>query len=172
VCDEIKKDRDVAEFSLIGGQKRQLRVTLDPVRLKAYRLSAFQIAGALRQANFLLPSGSFSAANREYLLETGSFLKDGEEVGNVVVGLFSGRPVYLRDVATILDGPEEPASYVFMGLGPAAARKGIASASVGQKEAVTITVAKKKGANASLVAQEALAKVEALRGNSSPRTCG
>ncbi len=168
VCDEIKKDREVAEFSLIGGQRRQVRVTLDPARLKAYRLSAFQVAGALRQANFLLPSGSFSAANREYLLETGSFLKNGGEVGNVVVGLPAGRPVYLRDVATIVDGPEEPSSYVFMGLGPAAARKGIAGAAVGQKEAVTITVAKKKGANASLVAQEALAKVEALKGKLIP----
>jgi len=168
LCDEIKKDQDVSEFSLIGGQKRQIRVILDPARLKAYHLSAFQITSALQKANFRLPSGSFPAGNREYLVETGSFLKSSEEVGNVVTGLFNGRPVTLRDVATIADGPEEPTSYVFMGLGAAAAQKGISSPAAGQKEAVTITIAKKKGANASLVAREALAKVEALKGKLIP----
>jgi len=168
VCDEIKKDRDVSEFSLIGGQKRQIRITLDPVKLKAYHLSPFQIMGALQKGNFRLPSGSFSSANREYLVETGAFLKSSEEAGSVVAGIFDGRPVTLRDVATIADGPEEPASYVFMGLGPAAGQKGIGSQAAGQREAVTITIAKKKGANASLVAKEALAKVEALKGKLIP----
>ena len=168
LCDEIKKDQDVSEFSLIGGQRRQVRIVLDPARLKAYRLSAFQIMGALQKANFLLPSGTFPAGNRDFLIETGALLKSSDEVGDVVAGLFNGRPVHLRDVATIVDGPEEPAAYVFMGLGPAAETKGIRSKAAGQREAVTITVAKKKGANASLVAKQALAKVEALRGKLIP----
>ena len=67
LCDEIKKNQDVSEFSLIGGQKRQVRITLDPARLKAYHASAFQITSALQKANFLLPSGAFPAGNREYL---------------------------------------------------------------------------------------------------------
>ena len=168
LCDEIKKGQDVAEFSLIGGQKRQLRITLDPVRLKAYHISPFQITSALQKANFRLPSGSFPAGNREYLVETGDLLKSSEAVSDVVIALFRDRPVYLRDVAAITDGPEEPVNYVFMGLGPAAAQKGLQSAAAGQKEAVTITVAKKKGANASIVAREALAKVEALKGKLIP----
>jgi multidrug efflux pump subunit AcrB len=169
VCDEIKKDQEVSEFSLIGGQKRQVRIILDPTRLKAYHMSAFQIADALQKTNFRLPSGSFPAGNREYLVETGAFLKNSEDVGNVVTGLFNGRPVYLRDVAAIVDGPEEPSSYVFMGLGKAAALKGIKGGAAGQREAVTITIAKKKGANASIVAAEALSKVEALKGKIIPR---
>ncbi len=168
LCDEIKKGQDVAEFSLIGGQKRQLRITLDPARLKAYHISPFQITSALQKANFRLPSGSFPAGNREYLVETGDLLKSSEAVSDVVIALFRDRPVYLRDVAAITDGPEEPVNYVFMGLGPAAAQKGLQSAAAGQKEAVTITVAKKKGANASIVAREALAKVEALKGKLIP----
>ena len=168
LCDEIKKDQDVAEFSLIGGQKRQVRIVLDPARLKAYHVSALQITEALRKANFQLPSGSFPAGNRQYHVETGAFLKNGADVGDVVIALFHDRPVYLRDVATITDGPEEPASYVFMGLGPAAGQKGIQSRAIGQKEAVTVTIAKKKGANASIVAREALAKVEALKGKLIP----
>ncbi|MBW6485571.1 MAG: efflux RND transporter permease subunit [Syntrophobacterales bacterium] len=168
VCDEIKKNQDVSEFSLIGGQKRQVLITLDPAKLKAYHLSSFQIMGALQKANFRLPSGSFPTGNREYLVETGAFLKNSEDVGSVVAGVFNGRPVTLRDVATIADGPEEPSNYVFMGLGAAAAQKGIKSGAAGQKEAVTIAIAKKKGANASLVAHEALAKVEALKGKLIP----
>ena len=169
LCDEIKKNQDVSEFSLIGGQKRQVGITLDPARLKAYHTSAFQITSALQKANFLLPSGSFPSGNREYLVETGAFLNSSEEVGNVVIGLSGDRPVHLRDVALISDGPEEPAGYVFMGLGAAAAKKGIKSSAPGLKEAVTITIAKKKGANASLVATEALAKVEALKGKLIPQ---
>lgn len=168
LCDEIKKDQDVSEFSVIGGQRRQVRITLDPARLRAYHVSAFQIADALRKANFRMPSGDFPAGNREYRVETGSLLKTADEVGAVVTALDNGRPVYLRDVAGISDGPEEPADYVFMGLGAAAAKKGIKGRVVGQREAVTITIAKKKGANASLVAKEAVAKVEALQGKLVP----
>jgi multidrug efflux pump subunit AcrB len=168
LCDEIKKDQDVSEFTLIGGLKRQVRISLDPARLRAYGMSPFQIAGALKKANFLLPSGSFPAGNREYLVEAGAFLKSADEVGSVVTGLFNGRPVYLRDVAAVSDGPEEPSSYVFMGFGAAAPRKGITSQAAGPREAVTITIAKKKGANASQVTGKALDKVEALKGGLIP----
>ncbi len=166
--EEIKKDRDVSECAVIGGQKRQVRITLDPQRLNAYHVSVWQIAEALKKANFLLPAGAFPAGNKEYRVETGAFLKSSEQVGDVVVALYQTRPLYLRDVATINDGPEEPAHYVFMGLGAAAARKGIHSPVIGQKEAVTLTIAKKKGANASLVANEALAKAAALKGKRLP----
>jgi multidrug efflux pump subunit AcrB len=169
LCTEIKKDKDVAEFTLIGGQKRQVRIDLDPVRLKAYHLSAFQIMDALRKANFLLPSGKFSSGGEEILVETGEFIRNAAELGRIVVGVDNGRPVYLDLVATITDGPEEPQHYVFMGLGPARAEKGITAPPGGLKEAVTIAVAKKKGANASVVANEALQKVEALKGKLIPR---
>ncbi len=169
LCDEIKKDQDVAEFTLIGGQRRQILISLDPFRLKAYHVSPLQIAGALEKANYRLASGAFPAGDREYRVETGTLLKNSEDVGETVVSSFNGRPVYLRDVAAIADGPAEADNYVFMAPGPAAARKGIESAGAGQKEAVTITIAKKKGANASIVAGEALAKVEALKGKLIPQ---
>ena len=84
------------------------------------------------------------------------------------MGVTNGRPVYLKDVAMLHDGPEEPANYVFMGLGPASQRKGIPGNPAGQYEAVTIAISKKKGANASVVALEALAKVDALKGQLIP----
>jgi multidrug efflux pump subunit AcrB len=170
VCEEVKKDKDVSETGVIGGQRRQVRISLDPARLKAYNVSFFQINGALQNANFILPSGAFSSENKEYLVEAGAFLKNADEIGALVIGVFNGKPVYLRDIAEIKDGPEEPANYVFMGLGPEAEKKGISPAysKSGQYEAVTLTISKKKGANASIVAHEAIKKVEALKGTLIP----
>ncbi|RPJ61820.1 MAG: efflux RND transporter permease subunit, partial [Acidobacteria bacterium] len=119
VHDEIKQVTDVSEVKLIGGQRRQLRVTLDEARMAALQATPGHILGMLQQANRQLQSGSFAAGNREFLVETGGFLTSAEEVGQVVVGVSNGRPVYLRDVARIEDGPEEPASYVLFGQGPA-----------------------------------------------------
>lgn len=168
LCTEIKKGPDVSQTMVIGGERRQVRVTLDPVRLKAYRLSGFQIMQRLKEANVRLPSGRFSSRNQDILVETGAFFTDVQDVSNVVVAVVSGRPVYLRDVAEISDGPQEPTDYVFMGLGPAAADRGPADIPAGQVPAVTLAVAKKKGANASVVADDALARVEALRGGIIP----
>ena len=168
LCTEIKKDQNVAEFTVIGGQRRQARVILDPARLKAYNTSAFQIMDALGKSNYSLPSGVYPSGNREILVDTGGLLSSIDEVGRVVVGVYNGRPIYLKDVAMLQDGPEEPGSYVFMGLGPASQRKGISGNPAGQNEAVTIAIAKKKGANASVVALEALAKVDALKGQLIP----
>ncbi len=169
LCGELKKDANVSEFSVIGGQRRQIRVTLDPQRLRAYRVSAFQIMDRLEKANVVVSSGAFSFGNRETIVETGRFLNNAQDVGNLVVHVLNNRPVYLKDVAQIADGPAEAANYVFMGLGAASAEKRMAGDNAGQYEAVTIAVSKKKGANASLVADEALRKVEALKGPLIPK---
>ena len=169
LCGELKKNASVSEFSVIGGQRRQVRVTLDAQRLRVYRLSAFQIMDALQKANVVIPSGTFSAGNRETIVETGRFLRDAQDVGRLVVQVSNGRPVYLKDVAQITDGPEEASNYVFMGMGPQAAKKGLTGDFAGQHEAVTIAVSKQKGANASIVTDEAFKKVEALKGHLIPK---
>jgi multidrug efflux pump subunit AcrB len=166
--EEIKKGQDVSETSVTGGQRRQVLITLDPARLQAHHISAFQIMNMLQQANVIIPSGTFPSGNLETIVETGSFLKDATDVGNIVINVDNNRPVYLRDVARITDRPEEPANYVFMGLGPAASHKGLKADPAGQYEAVTLAISKKKGANASVVAEDALHKVEALKGKLIP----
>ncbi|MEW6599761.1 MAG: efflux RND transporter permease subunit [Nitrospirota bacterium] len=171
VADELKKDADVSEVNVIGGRKRQLRILLDPSRLKAYSMSPLRILRAVQAANVSLPAGTFSVGNEEFIVETGKFLKDAEDVGNIVTGVYNGRPVFLKNVADIIDGPEEPASYVLTGFGPAAeedpsvsplARGGINKS--GMYEAVTVALAKKKGTNATHISDRALEKVEALKG--------
>lgn len=168
LSDEIKKDENISAFSIIGGQKRQVGITLEPLRLKAYNLSPLQIVGVLDKANFILPSGTFSNMNQQYVVHTGGFLTDTKEVENVVVGVFNDKPVFLNEVAKVTDGPGEAADYTFIGFGPAAERKGIAIDSVGQRESVTIAISKKSGTNASVVAEETLRKIEALHASLIP----
>ncbi len=112
VHDQIKEVKDVSEVKIIGGQRRQIRVLLDDARMAAYSVAAVSIVTMLEQENKQLQSGSFSSGNREFLVETGGFLHSAEEVGDVVVGVTNSHPVYLRDVAKIEDGAEEPVDYV------------------------------------------------------------
>jgi len=169
--DQIKDIPDVSETRLLGGERRQVRILLDPARLAAYRLAPATVASTLTATNRELRAGSYSSENREILVDTARFLERAEDVGRVVVGSAAGRPVYLRDVARIIDGPEEPRSYVLFGLGEAAHAKATASGMpVGQDyPAVTISVAKRKGTNAIVIAEKVIAKVESLKGVLIPR---
>ena len=110
----------------------------------------------LQAANRQLIAGPLNSNNREVVLQTGAFLSSAKDAGNVVVGVHGGRPVYLRDVATIVDGPEEPSQYVFFGSGAV------------EQPAVTLSIAKRPGANAISVAQQVLKKVDTLKGRVIP----
>ncbi len=172
--DAIKQVPDVSEVKLIGGQRRQIRVVLDKGRMAARNTAPETIVAMLTQANSQELAGSYSANNREFLVEAGQFLEDADDVGSVVIGAYEQRPVYLRDVAEILDGPEEPTSYVFHGHGPSAAYGETLGAAEGGEvapgiqPAVTISVAKRKGTNAIVIAHNVIAKVEELQGKVVP----
>jgi multidrug efflux pump subunit AcrB len=168
VADELQKGTNVAETELKGGLRRQLRVSLDTGKLAARGLSPLQVMQALHLGNDALTSGSFASGNRESVVAAGDFLATAGEAKRLVVAVIEGRPVYLADVATVEDGPEEPSQYVTMGLGPAAATKGLAGNPAKDYPAVTISVAKRKGANATWVAEDLLKKVESLKGKVIP----
>jgi len=163
LTDQIKTIPDVSEIKVIGGRRRQVRVILDPARMAARGIAPATLVPVLESANRQLQSGSFSSGNREFLVETGAFLGTAEDVGRVVVGAAGARPVYLRDVARIVDGPQEPADYVHFGLGPAAQEETTAPV-----PAVTLSVAKRKGTNAIVIAEKVIGKVEAVRGRTIP----
>ncbi len=150
---DLKQLDDVAETTIIGGQPRRLRVVLDVQRLAAYGLAPAGVVGQLEQANRRGLAGSFARDNREVQVEAGRFLERREDLEKVVVGLSRGRPVYLRDVARFEDGPAEPDTYVLFGSGKE-----------GEHPAVTITLAKRKGTNATWIAERVLSKVESSRG--------
>jgi multidrug efflux pump subunit AcrB len=188
---QVKQTPDVSETALLGGLRRQIRVTLDTARLTGFHLSPLAVAQQIQQANQELATGSFSRENTEFLVKTGKFLEGAAEVGRVVVGVFADRPVYLEDVATVEDTPEEPQSYVYfaagkgtrisdlgsrisdLGMGtdrsfPKSAIRNPQSAIGVPFPAVTLTVAKRKGKNAIVIADQVLAKVAALRGRLIP----
>src|ERR1019366_6593984 len=158
VDDAVKQVPLVAETTLIGGERRQLRVLLDPAKLASRQLSAAEIVPLLQSANRQLIAGPLTDHNREVLLQTGSFLTSARDAGSVVVGVHGEKPIYLRDVATIVDGPEEPSQYVFYGAGAAH------SAASDEQPAVTLSIAKRPGANAISVARQVLKKVDTLKG--------
>ena len=157
VEESIKQVPLVAETTLIGGARKTVRVILDPARLASRSLSPAGIVPMLQQSNRQYRAGGLTTANREVLVETGAFLKSSEDVGNVVIGVFSGRPVYLREVADILDGSEETNQYVLFGSGNHM-----------EEPAVTLSIAKRPGANAIAVADDVLRKVGLLKGNLIP----
>jgi multidrug efflux pump subunit AcrB len=158
VHDAIKQTPDVSAVNIIGGQRREVSITLDEGKLAAYNLSALQVAGALGASNRRLASGRFAAGNREYVLETGEFLRTPEDVRNVVVGVANGSPVFVRNVAEVADGGQEPSQYVRM------ARAGEAQS----MPAVTISISKRKGTNAVMVAENVLRRLEPLKGSVIP----
>ncbi|MBC7963958.1 MAG: efflux RND transporter permease subunit, partial [Steroidobacteraceae bacterium] len=174
VADELKKSENAAETEIKGGLSRQVRVLLDAPRLAGYGLSLLQVAGAVQKGNASLSSGSFSSGNKELLVETGGFLDSAAAVERLVVGVFNGKPVYLADVAQVTDGVQEPQDYVFFGLG-ASDRSDLSDKSDMKRlsrkvdyPAVTISVAKRKGANATWVAEDLVKKVESLKGKLIP----
>jgi multidrug efflux pump subunit AcrB len=161
VENEIKSIQEVAETTVIGGQRRAVRVALDPAALAAHNLSAAHLVPMLQQANRSAQIGSRPVANTEVLLEVGPFLADVHEVGAVMVGAFQNRPIYLRDVATITDGAEEVSNYVLHGEGGPNAPSDV-------EAAVTLSLAKRPGANAIDVVSKVMAKVDALHGTLIP----
>ncbi len=156
VHDTVKQAPDVSAATIIGGQRREVRVVLDENRLAAYSLSPMQVYGALGAFNRRLPGGRFAADNREFTLEVGQFLASAADVGDVVVGVAQGKPVYVRDIAAVADGGEEPVQYVTHAHGGAF------------HPAVTLSISKRKGTNAIAVAEEVLQRVESLKGRVIP----
>jgi multidrug efflux pump subunit AcrB len=164
--DSLKKLNDVSETTIIGGQPRQVRVVLDTQRLAAYGLTPAVVVSQLHGANTRGQAGSFARDNREFQVEAGLFFTHAEDLKQVVVGVHAGRPVYLRDVVEkIEDGPAEPNNYVLF-----ANAKGTSGQTLNPEyPAVTITLAKRKGTNASVIAESALQRVAALRGYMLPQ---
>ncbi|HET7042488.1 MAG TPA: efflux RND transporter permease subunit, partial [Gemmatimonadales bacterium] len=159
--DRIRTIPDVGATLIVGGRPRELRVVLDPVRLAAAGLSPLEVMGALEAANARLPAGEFAAADRGFLVTVGATLTSAADVGGVAVGTRQGRPIYLRSVATVVDGPAEVTDYV------SHAERGGAP-----EQAVTIAVAKRHGANASTLADQVLDRVDQARAALLPPSVG
>lgn len=162
---EIEKVNEVSLTDKIGGRNRQLRVVLDKDKLAASGLDFLGVAEMIKANNQQLGSGSFDKNDTEFLVTTGNFLKSATDVENLVVGVQQNQPIYLKQVAAIFDGPEIPRQYVSFGFGGAGEN---ASKYPSEYPAVTISVAKRKGADAMKIADVIIDKVDHLRSNLIP----
>ncbi|MBF0518021.1 MAG: efflux RND transporter permease subunit [Nitrospirae bacterium] len=159
MVNELKKDSEAGEITMTGGQKRQLKVTVDPNKLRAYGISPLSIVNMFNSSNTQMPSGAFQQDNKEILVETSGFLKNADDVGNLVVGTSGTSAIYLKNIATVSDGSQDPVSYVFTGNGASNEKP---DADV--HPAVTISLAKKSGSNATEIAKRAIDKAEKMKG--------
>jgi multidrug efflux pump subunit AcrB len=169
---ELKRVPGTREVQTIGGPGQAVMVTLDPARLRERGIDVGSLQQALSAANLSLPSGAVlnpRAGDKAQMLtiETGEFLRSAQDVGDLVVGVSRGKPVYLREVAQVEWGAQQPVRHVWYTPGAGAAQaadSASAPTDVGQAyPAVTLTVTKKPGQNAVDVARAARARLEELR---------
>jgi multidrug efflux pump subunit AcrB len=151
---DLKRVPGTREVTTIGGPGRALRIEIDPARMAGSGITVPDLRATLLSANLGLPVGELVTGNQSVAIESGPFLKDAREVGELVVGVHGGKPVFLQDVATVIDGPLPALRYVW---------HGVAGKDGGTFPAVTISVTKKPGENAIDVANAVMERVESLK---------
>ncbi len=167
VADEIlhrmQRIQDTGRAYVVGGRKRQIRVLLEPEKMASRQVAVLDIERALKEANVNIRAGTMDVLNQEIVVDAGPFIKSPEEINELVIGVHEGKPVNLRDVARIVDGPEEVTTYTRLLLGPGAARDSETKHIKGEQgkayNQVTIAVAKRKGTNAVRVADGLIEQV-------------
>ena len=161
VNNEIKKVSGVAITKNIGGRNREISVVLDKDKMAENKVDFLSVSQKIQVNNAQSNSGKFNQNDEEFLVHTGDFLKKIEDVENLIVGINQNKPVYLKQVAKISDGPETPQSYVAYGFGAAKPQEKENFPS--EYPAITLSVAKQKGGDAMKIAEVILAKLEVLK---------
>ena len=170
--------RNVNRAYLVGGEPRVAQVEISPDRLQAYQLTLIDVQRAIRAANDVAPGDQIARKDMQIQLRTSAGIRYPQELNDLVVGVFQGMPVYLKDIAKVIDGASEPRTYVRHGWGAAAefpqheatpgsflgSHSGVEFRAVGDSSpAVTIAISKQKGANAVSVSRAVIERAEELR---------
>jgi multidrug efflux pump subunit AcrB len=158
---EIEKVEDVSETVIYGGRSRQLQITPNTESMMAYQLDTDMIISTIRAANQQVQAGTITSGDQVFLIETGDFLQHSRDIENLVVGVMDKSPIYLKQVAKVIDGPEIPNEYVSFGLSTWMAEK--TDRTMSEVPAVSISVAKRKGADAMKMADKILERIEILK---------
>jgi len=146
---------------VIGGEPREIKIQVSPEKLAGYGISLTQIGQTIHAANSELETGRIEAWQQSFKVYTGDFITSEEDIENLIVGIQDNAPVYVRDIATVTSNAEDPSKMVtfYTGKGHSGKNK----APDGQN-AVTIALAKKSGVNGVSVAEDAIARMESLKG--------
>ena len=162
VLARLSQVEDISRTVIVGGRRREVRVELSPERMAGLSVSLLEVQRALEGADASVTAGSFSQFNREYTVTSTSFLATAEDVADLVVGVHQGRPVYLRDIAAVIDGPEEADNYSRIGYSHRYRRDHHREDRPLTYPSVTLALAKKQGTNAVDVARKILAELDRL----------
>ena len=165
VSSEVKKIKDVSTIREIGGRNRELKVVLDKDKMAENEVDALGIMQMIQANNGSMQSGSFVQSDTEYLVTTGQFISSKEDVENLVVGVHQNMPVYLKQVAQIQDGASTAKSYVSFGYSKFNENY---TENPSEYPAVTLSVAKVKGADAMKISEQILNRVKKIQENIIP----
>ncbi len=163
VLARLSEVENVSRTSIVGGRKREIRVELQPERMAGLNVSIPQIQLAIEGADTSVTAGDFSRFNLESQVTSNSFLTSADDVESLVIGVHQERPVYLRDVAEVIDGPEESESYTRFGYSHRYIQENDIDVSPLPYPAVTLAVSKKQGTNAVDVARQTIEKIDELK---------
>jgi len=147
IIDPLRRVGGVGAIISYGGLRRQINVEFDKEKLEAFNLSLDQVTQALAAENLDLPAGSVKMGRREYHLRVPGRFKSVEEIRNVIVASRGGRPIYLRDCASVKDSFEEPKMYGW----------------ANGKEAVVMMIQKQAGTNTVAVARGVKRKLAEIK---------
>ncbi|MCE1237024.1 MAG: efflux RND transporter permease subunit [Hyphomicrobiales bacterium] len=161
VAQRFKSLPDTGQSFVVGGSPEQVRIEIDPSRLATHGLTLSQVAKVVSAANQRMPAGDVVSGSRWYDVYTGDFLAHGGDIADLVVSVVGGKPIFLRDVATIQQGESETKTIVDDNV-----RRD--DGSFVTRPAVTVAVAKKRGTNGVDVAERLNAELAAMRGKLIP----
>ncbi len=167
VREQLAPLEGVSVADIIGGRDHEVRIEIDPAKMAGYKITLDQLHNVLMSANTGGPVGELVGNNRVSKVWLSGYLENAQEVGALIVGSHGGKPVYLRDVATIVDGPAEVTQLHRIGYGPSA-EHGTQTGAEPETNAVSITLAKQRGTNAVFVTQRIIDKLETLKGDFIP----
>ena len=148
VLARLSEVEDISRTHIVGGRKREVRVELLPDRMSGLGVSMLEVSQALAGTDASVTAGTFSRANQEITVTGDGFVCCARDVESLVVGVHGDRPVYLRDIARIIDGPEEAVSYSRFGYSHHYKQEKGLENTPADYPAVTLALAKKKGTNA------------------------
>ena len=172
MVDKLGMVENTGKIWVAGGERRQVSVIPDPAKLAAFDLTLPEVMRVLQASNANVQAGVFERRNHLSAVESGPFFVVPADVADLVISSRGSRPVYLREVARIEDGPEEAHTLTRIGFGPALDESRTIAGHLpkrGEKRpAVTIAIPKRRGANAVTVAHAVIEKAKSLFGTVVP----
>ena len=157
---EIAKVNDVGLTFIVGGRPDEIRIEPDPAKLALHGVSLGGLMEAVRQANRAFPAGMVRSDGQAVSVTAGRTLTSSTEIGMLALPSAKGEAVYVRDVANVIEAPREDQARAW--------RYARAGQTWTEAPAVSLAIAKRKGANAVVVSSAVLARVDALKGSLLP----